>query len=104
MTFQLVAGFGDASINGSVRIVQQPGGQTTFAQVISGELRLNPNIRGVPLDSRPGAVYIVNFDVLSVEGNSVAVNPIAVPACADGTTNDLGAMSADSHLNYVKKH
>jgi hypothetical protein len=104
MSFQLVAGFGDSSVNGSVRIVAQPGGQVVFAQVINGELRMNPNTRGVALDSRPGTVYVVNFDVLSVGGNSVGVNPIAIPACTDGTTNDLGAMSGGAHTNYVKRH
>jgi hypothetical protein len=106
MTFQLVAGWGDSSVNGTVRVVSQPGNQVVgiFA-IVNGELRSSNNqVRGIPLDARPGTTYVIYFDVLNQGGQNVALNPIAIPACSDGSVNDLGAMSGNANLNTTKKH
>jgi hypothetical protein len=99
MSFLLTAGWNDASVSGSVRIVG--GGTTIFANIVNGELRMGNNQRGVNLDSAHS--YVMIFDAITHNGSPASINAIAIPACSDGTVNDLGAMTGGAHL-IVKKH
>jgi hypothetical protein len=103
MTFQLTAGWGDSSVNGSARIVAQPSGQSIIVPIVNGELRFN-GLQGVPLDSRPGTTYVMFFDAISKGGVQGSVNPIAFPACSEGTVNDVGVMTANAHTKVTPHH
>ena len=84
-----------------------PGNQTIgIYPVVNGELRSPNGTRGVQLDSRPGSnvVYVMNFDVFSVGGASVGVNPIPIHAAiADNSTADVAAISFNAHQNYHQR-
>lgn len=103
MSFTLVAGWNDATVSGTARIVQQPGGKTIFVPVVNGELKMGGVTRGVQLDSNPGTTYVIFFDGMTSRGSYVSLNPVAIPgALQDGGTHDVGLMTANAHLNFTK--
>lgn len=102
MSFTLTAGWGDASVNGSARIVAQPSGQTTIVPIVNGELRFN-NAQGVMLSVPGTTTYVMFFEGVSKGGIGGSIHPIGFQPLSDGTVNDLGGMSGGAHLNVVKK-